>query len=185
MRTFARAVVGTAIAGAMTLGSVGAAQAQRYDNRDYRDYRERRDRDRTEDVIAGAVIVGGLAALLGSQSRYGYGGYGRSGDPRAAVEQCINAATRQADRYSYGGNAHVTDIRAIDRNRDGYTVKGRIAVNALGRVWRQGDPRYGRGWDNDYRGWNDRYAGYDAGKFSCRTVFGRVVKIDFSGIRGL
>jgi hypothetical protein len=79
----------------------------------------------------------------------------------------------------------VTDIRNIDRTRDGYRISGRIAVNQQGRDWRGGDRRYGQGWGNDYRGWNDNYRGYDAGKFTCRVSYGRVVDLDFSGIRGL
>ena len=104
--------------------------------------------------------------------------YNRAGDPRQAVEQCVYAAERNASRYSYGGSAQVTDIRKIDRKRDGYTVKGRIAVNTRNANWR-------RGWGNDYRGWNNNYRGYDAGSFTCKVRYGRVVDLDYSGIRGL
>ena len=45
----------------------------------------------------------------------------------------------------------MTDIRNIDRKRDGYTVKGRIAVNTGNRNWQ-------RGWNNDYRGYNNTTA---------------------------
>src|SRR5690606_32167943 len=109
----------------------------------------------------------------------------RGGNSRSAVEQCVRAAERGASRSSFRGNAKVTDIRSIDRKRDGYTVKGRIAVNTMNRDYRRGDNRYGRGWDNDYRGWNDRYAGYDAGKFTCKVQYGRVADVKYSGIRGL
>ena len=106
-------------------------------------------------------------------------GRNRRGDPRQAVEQCVYAAERNASRYSYrGSGAKVTDIRSVDNKRDGYTVKGRIAVNTNNRDWR-------RGWGNDYRGWNDRYSGYDAGRFTCDVRYGRVVDLDYSGIRGL
>jgi hypothetical protein len=167
-----------------------------------------RDRDGIDvgDIIAGAVILGGIAAVAGAigdndrgysygypydgyGDRYGYNGgydrYGyRSGNPRQAVEQCVRTAERYAGRYSYGGRADVTDIRDIDRNSRGYTVRGRIAVNSRDR-YRYGDSRYGRGWNNDYRGWNDSLRGYDSGSFKCRVEYGRVVDLDFSGIRGL
>ena len=192
MKSISKALVGTVAAGAMVVGAAAPAQAQ------WRD----RDRDRGDgidagDIIAGALIIGGIAAVAsaaGGRNRgydgrvyegRGYDGYDRAGSSRQAVEQCVYAAERNASRYSYGGNARVTDIRNIDRKRDGYTVKGRIAVNSQGRDWRRGDNRYGRGWDNDYRGWNDRYSGYDAGKFTCKVRYGRVVDLDYSGIRGL
>lgn len=188
MKTFTKALVGTVAAGAMAVGSAAPAAAQ------YRD----RDRDNgidAGDVIAGALIIGGIAAVAAAASNdrddYNYRGRGygndyyRAGNSRAAVEQCVHAAQRNANRYSYGGGARVTDIREIDRKRDGYTIKGRIAVNQMGRDWRRGDNRYGRGWDNDYRGWNNSYRGYDSGKFTCKVRYGRVVDLDYSGIRGL
>jgi hypothetical protein len=92
---------------------------------------------------------------------------------------------RYASRYSYGGRADVTDIRDIDRNSRGYTVRGRVAVNTGDRDYRYGDSRYGRGWGGDYRGWNDNLRGYDAGSFRCRIEYGRVTDIDIDGIRGL
>jgi len=140
MKTLTKAVLGTVAAGAVAMGSAGAAQAQRYD------YRYNRGYDRAY------------------------------GDPRQAEQQCVTAATVQASRYGYG-NARVTDIRNVERSRDGYVVKGRIAVNTRG--WRGG-------WGDDRRGWgNDRYRGYDEGRFTCRVSFGRVVDLDFGGIRGL
>jgi len=185
-KALAKGTIATVAAGAMAMGSAAPAQAQ------YRD-RDRRDNDGISagEIIAGALIIGGIAAVASASSnrdRYGRGydgGYGGAGSSRQAVEQCVRAAQQNASRHSYRGNAQVTDIRSIDRKRDGYTVKGRIAVNTQGRDWRRGDNRYGRGWDNDYRGWNDRYAGYDSGRFTCKVRYGRVVDIDYSGIRGL
>jgi hypothetical protein len=197
MKTITKALVGTVAAGAMAMASATPAMAQ------YRD----RDRDRdgidVGDVIAGALIIGGIAAVASAAGRgrgyddgyvyegrgydrgYDRGYYNRAGNPRAAVEQCVYAAERNASRYSWGGRAEVTDIRNIDRRRDGYTIRGRIAVNSLGRDWRRGDRYYGRGWDNDYRGWNNGYRGWDSGRFTCDVRYGRVVDLDYSGIRGL
>jgi hypothetical protein len=195
MKTITKALVGTVAAGAMAMTTAVPAQAQS------------RDRDNgidVGDVIAGALIIGGIAAVASAVGRnrgyddgYVYEGgnyrydngryyngnryndrYYNSGDPRQAVEQCVYAAERNANRYSYGGNAQVTDIRNIDRKRDGYTVKGRIAVNTRNGDWR-------RGWGNDYRGYNNNYRGYDSGNFTCKVRYGQVVDLDYSGVRGL
>ena len=110
MKTLTKALVGTVAAGAMAMGSAAPAQAQ------WRD----RDRDRGDgidvgDVIAGALIIGGIAAVtgaIGGRNRgYGYDdgyvyegrgyngyGYNRTGNPRQAVEQCVYAAERNASR---------------------------------------------------------------------------------------
>lgn len=203
MTKFSKALLVTGAAAAALVSSASPALA--------------RDRDGIDigDIIAGAVVLGGIAAVagaIGGNDRYGdrygdsygypyddrygdrndgrygdrYGdryGYNRSGNPRQAVEQCVRTAEAQASRYSYG-RADVTDIRSVDRNSRGYTVKGRIAVNSSGRGYRNGDNRYGQGWDNDYRGWNDNLRGYDSGSFKCRVEYGRVVDLDFNGIRG-
>jgi hypothetical protein len=183
MKNMSKALVGTVAAGAMAMASASPAMAQgRYDHRD-------RDGIDAGDIIAGALIIGGIAAVASAagrgdryddryRGRYDDRYYNRAGSPRSAVEQCVYAAERTANRYSYGGRAHVTDIRDVDQKRDGYKVKGRIAVNTRSNDWR-------RGWGNDYRGWNSRYSGYDAGKFTCDVRYGQVVDLDFDGIRGL
>ncbi len=202
MKTITKALVGTVAAGAMAMAAATPAAAQ------YRD-RNRGDGIDVGDVIAGALIIGGIAAVAGAGRNRGYDGnvyegrgynnrgyndgyynngnydnYNQSGSARQAVEQCVYAAERNASRYSYGGQAQVTDIRDINRTRYGYTVQGRIAVNTQGRDWRRGDNRYGSGWGNDYRGYNDSYRGYDSGRFNCDVRYGRVVDLDYSGIRG-
>ena len=187
MKTITKALVGTVAAGAVAMASASPAYA--------------RDRDGigAGEIIAGALIIGGIAAVAAAASndhddydRYGYrdrrgydNRYYGAGNSRDAVEMCVRAAESNASRYSYGGRANVTDIRTIDRKRDGYTVKGRIAVNTNQRGWRNGDPRYGRGWNGDYRGWNNNLSGYDSGNFTCKIRYGRVVDLDYSGIRGL
>jgi hypothetical protein len=186
MKKLSKALVGTVAAGAMAMTSASAMAQGRYYDRDDDDID-------VGEIIAGALIIGGIAAVMGG-GRGGYDRYdryddryrgrhddryyNRAGNPRDAVEQCVYAAERSANRYSYGGRAHVTDIRDVDNRRDGYRVKGRIAVNTRSNDWR-------RGWGNDYRGWDNRYSGYDAGKFTCDVRYGRVVGLDFDGIRGL
>ncbi len=186
-KALAKGTLGTVAAGAMAVASASPAMA---DDHRYRD----RDRDGISagEVIAGAVVLGGLAAILssGNNDRYdrydrydrrGYrgdyrGGYGNG---RRAVEQCVRAAERTAQRYT-GSRAEVYEIRDVDRERRGFEVKGRIAVrDDFGyrdrRGWgRRGD--YRRGYRND---------GWDEGRFTCDIRRGRVVDIDFKGIRGL
>ena len=193
MEKLTRIMVGTLAAGAMAASTAAPAMA--------RDHNSGID---AGDVIAGALVIGGIAAVAAAASRdndrhdYRYGrdyraryDYGRYGDGRGvgsrdAVERCVRAAEQTASRYSYGGRAKVTDVRDIDRKRYGYRVKGRIAVNAMGRHWRSGDGYYGRGWGRDYRGWNSSLRGYDAGSFECKVDWrGRVADLDFKGIRGL
>lgn len=205
MKTLSKALVGTVAAGAMAISSATPAAA-----RDHRD----RDGISAGDVIAGALIIGGIAAVASAASndrdrdyryrdrdrdyRYDRAGYGDGydgdyrhdrgrwggGSPRGAVEQCVYAAERAASRYSYG-RADVTDIRSVRDTRYGWEVRGRIAVNSHGRDWRRGDGYYGQGWGGDYRGWNHNLRGYDSGTFKCRVERGRVVDVDFNGIRGL
>lgn len=177
MKTITKALVGTVAAGAVAMASATPAMA-----RDY--HRHDRDGISAGEVIAGALVLGGIAAIVASSDNdrnYRYNDYryrGYYGNPRSAVQQCVYAAERTANRYSYGGRAKVTDIRDIDRKRGGYKVEGRIAINTRNPYW-------SRGWGNDWRGWNSRYRGYDAGKFTCRVNYGRVTRLDFDGIRGL
>lgn len=185
-KALAKGTLGTVAAGAMAMTAVSPAAANdRY-----------RDRDRggisAGEVIAGAVVLGGIAAILSSGSnkrdRYrdrdyrdrnyrdrdyrGYNGYDNRNSSRNAVEACVRAAERQAQRYT-GGRAEVYEIRDIDRERRGFEVKGRIAVQ----------DNYYRGRGNYRRGYNNR--DWDEGRFTCDFRRGRVVDIDYSGIRGL
>lgn len=180
MKSITKALVGTVAAGAMAVAVASPAHAQ------YRD----RDRDRDDDgisageVIAGAVILGGLAAIIASSrdrdyrdgdyryDRRGYRDYPRD-NSRRAIELCVRTAEREAQRYT-GARAEVYEIRDIDRERNGYEVKGRIAVQ---------DRRYRGGW-GDYRR-NYRNNGWDEGRFTCDVRNGRVVDLDYHGIRGL
>ena len=203
MKTLSKALtkgtLATVAAGAMVASSASPALADSYRGHD-------RDGISAGDVIAGALVIGGIAAVAASAGndrdyrydRAGYGDYGRGwgggydrdrdyrfrGSPRRAIEQCVFAAERNAGRYSYG-RADVTDIREVRDTRYGYEIRGRIAVNAMGRGWRQGDGYYGRGWGGDYRGWNQGLRGYDSGSFKCRIERGRIVDLDYSGLRGL
>jgi hypothetical protein len=178
-KALAKGTLATVAAGAMALASATPAMAQDR-------HRDRGDGIDAGDIIAGALIIGGIAAVAGSigkdrgyrgtygepyygnryDNRYGNrNGYSRYGNPRQAVEQCVRAAQRGA----YG--ARVTDIRDVDRKRYGYRVKGTLIVNERGG-----------GWGRDY---NYRYSGrnYDRGKFTCDVQGNRVVGLDYSGLR--
>jgi hypothetical protein len=171
-----------ALAAAATAITATPAQAGRFD----------RDGIDAGDVIAGALIIGGIAAVAvaasskdrdgryddrydrrGDYSRGGYDYSDRRFGSRAAVDQCVRAAQRQASRF---GRARVTDVTKIDRVRGGYEVRGRIVVEERG---------YGRGRDNWDRYGNryDRYNdGYDKGKFSCFARYDGVADLRLSGL---
>lgn len=158
----ARLSLGAVAAVAMTAAAVTPAQA--------------RDRDRdgigAGEIIAGAVVIGGIAALAGAfdgdrgrwdDRNYRGGGWDRGGwgvNPRTAVDRCVRAAENQARRFGGYRYADVIDVRDIDRTRDGYRVRGRIDV--------------GGGYNR-----NDR------GNFTCRLDGRGTPRIDFSGVRGL
>ncbi|KTE16003.1 hypothetical protein [Sphingopyxis sp. H115] len=163
-----KAAIGAATTAAMLMSAAPAAARDRYD----------RDGISAGEIIAGAVVIGGLAAILSSgdndryddryrgrynDARYGYGyNYNRYGNSRSAVSQCVNAVERGSRRY---GRTDVTEVTGIDRKRDGYRVKGRVVV-------RDG---YGGRWG--------RGGYYDNGKFNCEIRYGRVQRVKFSGLR--
>lgn len=189
MTRITKTLVGTFAVGAMALASASPASAQ-----------HRRDRDNkvdAGDVIAGALIIGGIAAVLssGKNNRRANDGYSyrdrnyrntgdrynnrrnnnryasnnRRGEQRA-IDKCIRAAERDLSRYSRGSRAEVIQIRDVDRKNHGFKVKGRIAVEEGRR-----NNRYG----------SRRNNGWDEGKFTCDVRRGRVVDVNFRGIRGI
>lgn len=159
----ARLALGAVAATALTAASATPAMAD--------DFFER-DGISAGEVIAGAVVIGGIAALAGAfdgddDRRYrDYRGDrwndgGRYGvNPRTAVDRCVRAAENQARRFGGYRYADVIDVRDIDRTRNGFRVRGRIEV--------------GGGWNR-----NDR------GNFTCRLDGRGAPFIDFDGIRGL
>lgn len=151
----------TGLAGTLALAMASAAPANARD-------RDDGDGIGAGEIIAGAVVIGGLAALAASASdrrdyRYDRAGFHdfrpRRGGARAAIARCVNAAEREGLRF--GRFANVTDIRDIDRTRFGYVVRGRILVEG-GR-----GARWGGGWD-------------DRGRFRCRVEAGRIVDLRLS-----
>jgi hypothetical protein len=169
------------------------------------------DRDNIDagEVIAGALIIGGLAAVLSSgdrnrgyddqnysrrgggydDDRRGYG-YNNGGGSRQAVNQCVSAVENWANRYS---RSDVTEIRNIDRTRNGYRVTGKLVVKDGWRGQDRGNRGYNR-YDRDDRYGNDNHGGYgrsngrgydrgyDQGRFTCYIERGRVIDVDYSGL---
>lgn len=164
---WARLSLGAVAATALTAATATPAMAD-----DYRD----RDGIGAGEIIAGAVVIGGIAALAGAfdgDRRYASrdrdyrgnrSGYGVAGGARGAVDRCVRAAENQARRFGGYRYADVVDVRDVDRTRNGFRVKGRIAV--------EGSPR-----------WGGRRS--DRGSFTCRIDGRSAPLIDYSGIRGL
>jgi hypothetical protein len=163
-----RIALGAVAATALTAASATPAMAD--------DFFER-DGISAGEIIAGAVVIGGIAALAGAfdgdrdrwdrrGDRWDRGhGWDRGGwgiGPRAAVDRCVRGAENQARRFGGYRFADVIDVRDIDRTRDGFRVRGRIDVGG---------------------GWGRR--GSDRGNFTCRIDGRGPPRIDFSGIRGL
>lgn len=176
MKPVSRMMLGTLAAGAMVLASASPAMA--------------RDRDRGGidggDILAGALIVGGIAAAVAIASDndrddrryrhrdYRYGNYRNNGRNNArfyqggyqqAVNMCTRAAESAAGRYNYGTRGQVYRIRDVSQKRDGYKIKGNIAVEQRGRSYQR--------------------SRRDDGKFTCDVRHGRIANLKFSGIRGL
>ncbi|MGB7407447.1 MAG: hypothetical protein WA908_02995 [Pontixanthobacter sp.] len=182
-RTPVKMSLATVAAGALALTSASPAMARDRDD----------DGIGAGEVIAGAVILGGLAAILSSGDRdrdryrdgYRYrdrdyrprARQRRGGNGRLAVERCVRAVERDARRAGFR-YANVTRITDVDRERRGWEIEGRLVVDGQ-RGYRGG--RY-----NNRRGYDRRgYDRGDRGRFSCDIRRGRIVDIDYGGIRGL
>src|SRR3546814_5337352 len=117
--SWTKAAIGAATAGAMLIGSAPAMARDRYDD----------DGIGAGEIIAGAVVLGGLAAILASAGdrrddryrdryrdrRYGHGyDYGRYGHSRSAVHQFVAAAERSASRYGRS-EEHTSALQSLMR----------------------------------------------------------------------
>nr|WP_315457568.1 hypothetical protein [uncultured Sphingorhabdus sp.] len=193
MNFMTRSLLGAGAAAAALVSVSAPAQA-----------RDRYDRDRdgisAGEVIAGAVVLGGLAAVIAAadddrgyrydrDDRYGYNNngyrYNNRAGSRMAVNQCVASVERWANGYS---RSDVTQIRDIARTRDGYRVRGNVVVQD---GWRDrnssGYDRYDRYDRDDSYNRSERYGagygrGYDRGRFTCYVERGRVVDIDYKGL---
>jgi hypothetical protein len=187
-----KALTGAFLATAMTAGAVAPASAQWRGDR-YDRYDRRHDGISAGEVIAGAVIIGGLAAILSSgnrdRGRYdrydrydrGYDRYNdrryddrrdydwqRYGGSRSAIDRCVRAVEQRGGRRD---DVDVTRITYVDRIRDGYRINGDVAVDYRGGY--RGD-QYDRGYNR--RGYDDR------GSFSCTVRYGQIDDLRVRGI---
>lgn len=174
MKTITKALAATVAAGAMAVTSATPAMARHKD----------RGID-AGDIIAGALIIGGIAAVAsaaGKDRRHsgyrdrdyrgqGYNSNFNRNSSRRAVERCVRAAENRAQRRGFR-YADVTQIRDVDDTRYGWKVKGRLVVDGA-RGYR----------DRDYRGYRNTRS--DRGKFTCYVERGRIAELRYSGIRGL
>jgi len=171
MKNLTKALVGTVAAGAMAVSTATPALAKHSDKK-----------IGAGEVIAGALVVGGIAAVAASAGKNKRDDYGYHRDYRykddyrygrgyhrmhrsEAINRCARAAERDASRYGYG-RADVTQVTKVSRKNGGFNVMGRIVIKDRGHSWR-------------HRGY-----GYDRGKFSCKIRYGRVADVNFSGLRG-
>jgi hypothetical protein len=167
MNKISNAMTGAAAAALMTITAAAPAQAQYY---------EPQDRGiSTQDIITGAVVVGGIVAAVSAlgrgndryDNRYdnrGYGAYGNSygnnryggGIEQRAVDSCAYEAQR---RYQRQGNARILQVSHLEPRRNDIRVHGVMEVQ---------DHRYNnRGYSN--RGYAQRVG------FTCTTrLDGRV-----------
>lgn len=177
----AKAAVGSLLAISTLVTAVPAAAQDRGGHRG-----RHHDGINAGEVIAGAIVIGGLAAILsgGNNGRYdrrdrdydrydsNYDGYDwdRYGGSREAIQRCINAVERR------GGGRNDIDVRrvtGVDRIRAGYRITGTVAADYNDR-W--GRDRYDR--DDRY----DRQRYDDRGRFSCTVRYGRVDDVNLRGI---
>ena len=171
---FSKRILSSLAAGALVFAGSSPALANDRDERDGVD---------AGDVIAGALVIGGIAALAGAfdgdddrahrrDFRRGHrgefrGGVGNRrfarGGANRVVNRCVRAAERQARRFGGWRFAEVTQVRDVDRRRAGFRVRGRIVVEGSNRFRRN----------------------FDRGRFTC-FIDGRGRPfIDFDGVRGL
>ena len=198
MKMLSKGLLGAAVAAAALVSTAAPAEAQ------YR-YRDR-DGISAGEVIAGAVILGGLAAVLsaGTNARYqdgydddysnnSYSYNNSNGSSRAAINQCITRVENQNGGYS---RSNVTQIRGIERTRYGYRVQGVVNEQDGSRYndrYDQGD-RYGQNYRYEQNNGYDQRDPYDrspygnaynrgsnGGQFTCYVERGRVVDIDYDG----
>ena len=171
MKTISKALVGTVAAGAMAITSASPAFANHRDG----------DGISVGDVIAGALIIGGIVAVASATSnndrdnRYGsYGNYGygdnRYGDNRDDDDRDDD------DRYGNGGygNSGYGNSNYAYGNRDGYRGNPRQAIEQCVRTAEQvAARRYGRADVTDIREVKDsRYGWQIKGRIAVDTQRG-------------
>lgn len=171
-RQMLRTLTGSALIGAMLVGAVPAT-AQRDRDRDDQRERHRGDGVDAGDVIAGAVIVGGLAAIIAAATRNNRDDTDHGPRARRAIEECVQAV--EADASRYGDRADVTRIARVEHNRRGYVIRGTVVVQSR-------FDRYDR-YDRYDRRYRPGEVDSDQGQFRCNYANGRVMGVRITGLR--
>lgn len=153
---------GTAIATPIDAGALGwtagSDKAQGWNDyrgyRGYRGYRRHHDRIDGGDILAGILVIGGIAAIASAASRndrerrYEERDYrsqnqrydDRRADPRydsryddsrydrgtGDMESAINACSDAAERQA-GGDARVSSVQSVVRDGEGWRVEGELS----------------------------------------------------------
>ncbi|MEP5938682.1 MAG: hypothetical protein ABJ239_10170 [Erythrobacter sp.] len=184
---FAKGGIAAATVGAMALASATPAQA--------RD----RHHDRgisTGDVIAGAVILGGIAAIASATSkkdrynhrndRYRTDRYRGQGYDNRNYNRGYNANVRYKNRgYTNGRSAVERCVRVAERQArrfGGFRHADVTQIRDVDRT-RYGFRVKGRIEVSGARGYGNQ--GYDRGKFTCYLDGQGRPQVDFKNIRGL
>ncbi len=181
-----RFMLGAATGALLTVSAVAAdARPRGYPGGGYPSYPgggwHHRDRDRglsAGDILLGAAVIGGIAAVVASASKrdsnrdrdrtYGddvYGdGYDTGGNrwnsEQAAVDRCTDAALDEVSRRY--DNARIGAISDVDQDRDTTYVRGTVTFDA--------------GW----RG--NRGSGSDSSTFRCAVRGERIVNLNIDAL---
>lgn len=175
MKTISKALVGTVAAGAMAITSASPAYANHRDGNGIS----------AGDVIAGALIIGGIVAVAaatsnndrdnryGTYRNYGYGD-GRYGDNRDDDDRDDNGRYGSSG-YGYGNSGYGYGNSGYGYgNRDGYRGNPRQAIEQCVRTAEQvAASRYGRADVTDIREVKDsRYGWQIKGRIAVDTQRG-------------
>lgn len=202
MKTIGKTLVGTVATLAMAAGSVAPVAAQDR-------HRDRDDHISTRDVVTGALVIGGIAAVAAAVGNNRDRDY-RDGDYRYGDRDYRDDSYRYGDRdyrdrnwdgrgagwYDYRGygrgygrnnpdRAVQQCIRAAERQAESYGG-GRADVTRIHEVERErggfevtGRITVSQGYN---RGWGSNRYDRDSARFYCDYRRGQVVDIDFDGL---
>lgn len=125
----------------------------------HRRYRYRRNRVDAGDIIAGALILGGIAAVASAANRENDRDYRRYPDPRSSspyapdsargIDRAVSMCVREIER-----DVRVAQVDGVDRTGEGWRVTGQL-YNGDGFACRIGND--GRIDDIDYSGSGARW----------------------------
>lgn len=165
MRRLTRVILGSVAAATMAVGMATPAAA-----RDHGHYYGHRHGSGFGNFLAGALVVGTIAAIASSSSKRDRGydrsdippppaqGFGYDESDDNGLNACAATAEREAQRYTRD-NARVVEIRAVDNSGRNTRFTGRVEVA-----------------DDGYSGGRPGYDGVrrESARFTCTAEYGRV-----------